>query len=274
MTSRRSIHAVAFAIVLALASAACGGDDDVAFEGVPLGSVEIVDASQVQYSEISPFAQFGPAQGDFTAGGHGTFAIFGAGASSPPHTHSGEYYAVVLNGEMNNPFGTETAPPTLGPGSFWAVPASDEHVTACLTPESECQFFFHSPGAFDFAQIEQMTQERSATASAIAAADLQFRDLDPFDAAATVWGDPDSGPFGTIVRLDAGSDTGKLAQRNAVTLVPLTGAVELDDGTGAAALGIGSLAEAGANAPHTLSCEGSEDCLVYLFADGALVIRS
>jgi hypothetical protein len=75
-------------IGLGLVAAACGSDDEAAFDGVPVGSATIVDEVDVEFAEISPFATFGSAQRDFTSGPHSTFGIFGAGASSPPHTHS------------------------------------------------------------------------------------------------------------------------------------------------------------------------------------------
>ncbi|MEE9413749.1 MAG: hypothetical protein V3V01_00600, partial [Acidimicrobiales bacterium] len=80
---------------LLVVAAACGSDDDVGFDGVAVGSATIVDEADIEFAEISPFATFGSAQGDFGTSAHGTFGIFGAGAASPPHTHSGTYYAVV-----------------------------------------------------------------------------------------------------------------------------------------------------------------------------------
>ncbi len=265
-TTYRGLRASLLLVVLSLIAAACGSDG-AGFEGVPLGSVSIVEAEDIGFAEISPYATFGSAQGNFAEGGHGTFGIFGAGASSPPHTHSSAYYAVVLEGEMNNPFGTEAAPAALAPGSFWSVPAHDEHVTACLTPERECRFFFHANSAFDFTPLEAMVQERSATASSIPAADLNLRSLEPYSAAATVWGNPASGAFGAIIELDGGDDTGELAYRNRFTLVPMTGELSISTAGGVLELPTGSLLEAEPNAVHELQCGAGADCTFYVFAD-------
>lgn len=267
-----SIRFTPIFIFIALLAAACGSDDQVGFEDVPPGEATLVD--EAEFIEIAPFARFASAQGDFMAGEHGTFGIFGAGAASPPHTHSGAYYAVVIDGQMNNPFGTEADPPSLPPGSFWSVPADDEHVTACLTPDRECTFFFHAAGAFDFFPLEEMTQARTTDAVAVPVGDLAFRALDPYDAAATVWGDPDSGPHGTMIRIEAGADTGGLAHRNAFSLVPATGSVTIETGGTATALPIGRLLEAAPNTVHSLSCDDDADCVLYLFSDAPLDIAT
>jgi quercetin dioxygenase-like cupin family protein len=250
-----------------LVAAACGSDDEVAFDVVPVGSATIVDETDIEFAEISPFATFGSAQGDFTSGPHGTFGIFGAGASSPPHTHSSSYYAVVLSGDMTNPFGTEADPPTLTPGSFWAVPADDEHVTRCVTTQNECRFFFHAAAAFDFTPIDEIVEARTAAASATPIQDLSFEALDPYDGSAPVWGDPEAGPYGAMIRLDVRQDTGELAHRNAITLVPVLGQLTIYTDDETRAIDAGSVLEAEANTPHTLSCDHADNCLFYLFSD-------
>lgn len=174
---------------------------------------------------------------------------------------------------MNNPFGTEENPLTLPAGSFWSVPANAEHVTACVNPDEECRFFFHASGAFDFFPIDAMTSDRDPTAEAIPVDGLSFDDLDPYDGAALVWGDQDTGPHGTVVRIDAGTSTGELAHRAAFSAVPTTGMLSVDDGSGAAELAVGSVLEMEANTPHSLSCASASDCLLYLFSDEALDIR-
>lgn len=268
------LRALPVTLALALAAAACGSDD-VAFDGLSEGNASITDASDVEFVEISPFARFGPAQGDFTAGEHGTFGIFGAGQASPPHTHSGAYYAVVLDGgEMNNPFGTEPNPATLPAGSFWSVPGDAEHITACLNPNEECRFFFHSAGAFDFFPLDSLTGERDSAAQSIPAGDLVFQDLEPYGAAALVWGNQDTGPHGTIVRIDAGSSTGELAHRAAFTAVPTVGSLSVQGDSDPTAMPIGSVLEMEANSPHSVFCAAGSDCLVYLFSDQALEVRS
>ncbi len=274
-TERRiRFQTLSISLALAIVATACGSDG-VTFDDVAVGTPTIVGANDVDFVEISPFARFGPAQGDFTAGEHGTFGIFGAGEASPPHTHSGAYYAVVIEGgEMSNPFGTEESPVTLAAGSFWSVPADAEHVTACLDADKECRFFFHAAAGFDFFPLEEMTTARDAAAESIPVDSLSFEELDPYDGAALVWGDQDAGPHGTIIRINAGDNTSELTHRNAFTAVPATGSLNIDDGSSVTELPTGSVIEFEANTPHSLSCGSGSDCLVYLFSDQALEIRS
>lgn len=111
---------------------------------------QVIQAQDVQFEEVAPFVKMAAAVGDRSRGAHGTFGLFPAGASSPAHTHSGTYHAVVLSGTMTNPFGKEADPPEMTAGSSWTVPAGVPHVTACISPQP-CLFYFHADGAFDFA---------------------------------------------------------------------------------------------------------------------------
>lgn len=269
MTFKRPLRLITVPAALALLALGAGSPAaGTAGGGDPHGAVTVVAPGDISFVEIAPFARFGSAQGDFTAGAHGTFGVFGAGQAAPVHTHSGAYYGVVLDGgEMNNPFGIETDPPTLAPGSFWSVPADEEHVTACLDPAQDCRFFFHAAEAFDFVPIGSATQPRSNVAQSIPVSELTFDEVGPFDEAALAWGHPDSGPFGLIVRLEAGDRNERVKLDPAVTLVPLTGDLTMKRKNITHALAVGSLAEAEANSSFKLTCESGDDCLVYVFAD-------
>jgi hypothetical protein len=61
-----------------------------------------------------------------------------AGFVSPVHTHTEDYYAVVVEG--------------VGPlpvGSYWFQRGEEAHVTQCLS-ETDCLFFIVQPGKFDY----------------------------------------------------------------------------------------------------------------------------
>ena len=90
----------------------------------------------------------GPAYGDLQNGQHGTFVRMPAGFKSPVHTHTEDYYAVVLKGVGANhsPKG-EVVP--LPVGSYWFQRGEEAHVTQCLS-DDECLFFIVQPGKFDY----------------------------------------------------------------------------------------------------------------------------
>ncbi len=96
---------------------------------------------------------FAAAYGDRSSGQHGTFGKFPGNFETPPHVHSHDYRAVVLSGEMTNPFKGETNPPLLKPGSFWSVKAGSVHTTACVS-DTPCEFFMFSQKSFDFKPTE------------------------------------------------------------------------------------------------------------------------
>lgn len=92
---------------------------------------------------------FAAAYGDRSTGRHGTFARFPANFETPPHRHTHSYRAVVLKGQMTNPFDGEEEAPVMGPGSYWEVTANSLHTTACVS-EVPCEFFMFGTDSFDF----------------------------------------------------------------------------------------------------------------------------
>jgi quercetin dioxygenase-like cupin family protein len=131
------------------------------FDFAPLDSLsgerdtgaKTVQAAALSWDQVAPFVKMAAAHGDRAGGAHGTFGEFPGGASSPSHTHSGAYRAIVISGVMTNPFAGEADPPRMSPGSYWDVPAGAPHVTACVSDEP-CRFYFHATSAFDFAPAE------------------------------------------------------------------------------------------------------------------------
>lgn len=90
----------------------------------------------------------GPAYGDLQSGRHGTFIHMPAGFVSPVHTHTEDYYAVVIQGVgANDPVGAE--PKALPLGSYWFQRGEEDHVTRCLS-DTACLFFIVQPGKFDY----------------------------------------------------------------------------------------------------------------------------
>jgi hypothetical protein len=93
-----------------------------------------------------------PAFGDVSRGPHGTFIKMPAGFVSPPHTHSDDYWSVVLTGVMvNGRPGSKDIP--LPAGSYYFQKGGEVHVTKCLTA-TECVFFVNQIGKFDFMKAE------------------------------------------------------------------------------------------------------------------------
>ena len=92
--------------------------------------------------------QAAPAFGDLAHGAHGTFIKMPAGFVSPVHTHTEDYYAVVISGVgVNIPVGGIDVP--LPVGSYWFQKGGERHITKCISP-NECIFFLSQPNKFDY----------------------------------------------------------------------------------------------------------------------------
>jgi len=89
-----------------------------------------------------------PAYGDLAHGPHGTFIKMPAGYVSHTHTHTDDYWAVVVSGVMVNK--TPNSPDVPLPiGSYYFQKGGDRHVTKCISP-NECIFFVSQNGKFDY----------------------------------------------------------------------------------------------------------------------------
>lgn len=124
----------------------------VTLEAPHADSVLLPRAELAFAGEPGSFVQFAPAWGSMGSAAHGTFGLFEAGATSPVHVHSAQYYGVVAAGEVTNAFNGATGSPALGTGGYWSVPADSVHVTACAAGEP-CLFYFHSRAGFDFTPV-------------------------------------------------------------------------------------------------------------------------
>jgi len=89
-----------------------------------------------------------PAYGDLGHGAHGTFIKMPAGFVSPVHTHTEDYWGVVISGVAVNgaPGAADVALPV---GSYWFQKGGERHVTKCISP-NECIFFINQGGKFDY----------------------------------------------------------------------------------------------------------------------------
>ena len=92
--------------------------------------------------------QAAAAYGDLSRGPHGTFIRMPAGFVSPIHTHTDDYWGVVLSGVAVNgiPGSKDVALPA---GSYWFQKGGERHITKCISP-NECLFFISQTGKFDY----------------------------------------------------------------------------------------------------------------------------
>lgn len=93
------------------------------------------------------------AYGDLAHGAHGTFVKMPAGFVSKIHTHTEDYWGVVIAGvAVNGAPGSADVP--LPVGSYWFQKGGERHITKCISP-SECIFFISQNGKFDYLPDEK-----------------------------------------------------------------------------------------------------------------------
>lgn len=94
-----------------------------------------------------------PVHGNIQNGKHSTLVKFPAGTITPMHTHSHDYYGIVISGNLKHP--VEGQPETnvsLPPGSHWFMPSDVHHVTECQAG-LECIVMLTQEKPFDFKPI-------------------------------------------------------------------------------------------------------------------------
>lgn len=95
--------------------------------------------------------QAAAAYGDSSRGAHGTFLRLPPQFASPLHTHSADYWAVVVAGVVvNGKPGSEEVP--LPVGSYFFQKGGEPHITRCISP-NECLVFLSQEAKYDFIRV-------------------------------------------------------------------------------------------------------------------------
>jgi len=90
----------------------------------------------------------GAAYGDLTKGRHGTFLRMPAKYVSPLHSHTADYFGIVVQGvAVNTQPGNADVP--LLVGSYYFQKGKENHVTKCIS-ETDCLLFIYQPDKFDY----------------------------------------------------------------------------------------------------------------------------
>jgi hypothetical protein len=89
--------------------------------------------------------------GDYKKGPYTGLLKLPGGFTSPMHTHSGSYEAILVTGSMTHWIKGEdgSKAPKLNPGSYWTVPAKLEHISACAKGP-DCVIYVWQKTKFDF----------------------------------------------------------------------------------------------------------------------------
>jgi quercetin dioxygenase-like cupin family protein len=119
---------------------------------IPFNEMQFQHSGYVWYGRLksgdhTPDIEVSDAYGKIGTGAHGTLLKWPTGFKSVLHTHTADYYAVVIQGTVLNyrPGGKKTP---LTPGSYWFQRGGEPHVTECVT-KGGCMAFMYQPVKFD-----------------------------------------------------------------------------------------------------------------------------
>ena len=112
----------------------------------------LADAKWTPLMKEGPLPAAAPIEGDMMKGAHYAYLKLPAGFTSPPHSHSSDYWAVLVQGKMTHwakDGGNEAEAKQLGVGDLTYMPAKTEHISKCF-PGADCIMAVYQKGKFDF----------------------------------------------------------------------------------------------------------------------------
>ncbi len=120
----------------------------------------IIYPEDVKWQAVGPLDENGKGifvsliYGDLeTKGPTNFFMKYSAGVKAPPHTHSGDYYAVVVSGRFRHYLESEDECKILTPGAMWFQRGDVVHQDACIGDE-DCILNVFWPRGFDVHFVE------------------------------------------------------------------------------------------------------------------------
>ena len=113
---------------------------------------QLKDAAWTPLMKEGPLPAMAPIQGDGTKGAYEGYLKLPAGFESPPHSHTNDYWSVLVQGKMTHwavNGGSEKDAKQLGVGDLTYMPAKLEHISKCY-PGADCIMVVVQKGKFDF----------------------------------------------------------------------------------------------------------------------------
>ena len=140
------VATVALGVLATTVAAAQGDVTGGPSVNVPVTQLKYFDTGIGKKSGVGTLLA-SPGHGDLQHGAHGTIIKMPARFVSEIHTHTGEYWGVVISGVgVNGTPGSVDVP--LPPGSYWSQKGGERHITKCIS-SNECIFFISQSVKFD-----------------------------------------------------------------------------------------------------------------------------
>jgi hypothetical protein len=154
--NKKTVAVAGVILGLTCASFAAGLAVAKAAAKVPVLSA-LADAKWTPLMKEGPLPAFAPIEGDAAKGAHFGYLKLPAGFVSPPHTHTFDYWAVLVQGKMTHwavEGGTEADAKPLGIGDLTFMPGKTAHVSKCF-PGAECIIAVFQKGKGDFLPVKE-----------------------------------------------------------------------------------------------------------------------
>jgi len=154
MTKKTILAVSALAAGLAAASFAAG----VAVAKGAAKSPELTPFSELTWTPLmkeGPLPATSAIEGDATKGAYYGFLKLPAGFESPPHMHTNDYWAVLVQGQMTHwaaEGGSEKESKAIGIGGVVHMPGKVAHVSKCY-PGADCVMAVMQKGKNDFIPV-------------------------------------------------------------------------------------------------------------------------
>jgi quercetin dioxygenase-like cupin family protein len=119
------------------------------------------DAKWTPIMKEGPLPAVAAIQGDPTKGAYEGYLKLPAGFESPPHSHSYDYWAVLVQGKMTHwaaNGGSEKDAKQLGVGDLTFMPAKVDHVSKCY-PGADCIMVVVQKGKNDFIPAKAVAKQ-------------------------------------------------------------------------------------------------------------------
>lgn len=224
-----------------------------------------VDANSLVYTPLNPARGDASPQaanlwGDRTTPGAAGFIVrFADGFASPPHIHNISYRAVVLDGAVHND-DPDAASLWMEPGSFWTQPSGEGHITSSTGVSLAYVEIDDGPYLVEPVERAHDTGERPLN---LDRTNLVWSETGTAGVQeALLWGQPDNGPGGRMLRLSPGHHV-RLRSSQPLRALVVLGTMS----DRANALGPGSLFQ---EDDLRLTCSDDEDCWLYLRAEASV----
>ena len=100
----------------------------------------------------TPVGAAGPLWGNMQATAYSRLSKWNPAASSPVHTHSLPYHAVILSGIFENVIADSGQVQEHAAGAYYYMPADVKHMTRCVSDEP-CVMYLHQTGPWDLSVV-------------------------------------------------------------------------------------------------------------------------